>query len=101
MLVCLRKRITGQDAIASLLEQPEALIRAFALQKLAEPTYFDLNTFEIFENFCQDSSVEVRKVLVSAIIACYAKSPQQAKLLLTPFSVDPHEEVRQVIVEQI
>ena len=97
----LEKEFTGQDAIASLLEQPEALIRAFALQKLAEPTYFDLNTFEIFENFCQDSSVEVRKALVSAIIACYAKSPQQAKLLLTPFSVDPHEEVRQVIVEQI
>jgi outer membrane protein assembly factor BamB len=97
----LQKESTPQEVITRLLEHPEGFIRAFALQKLAEPTYFDLNTFEIFEKFCQDSSVEVRKALVNAIIACYAKSPQQAKLLLTQFSVDPHEEVRQVIVEQI
>ena len=97
----LQKESTPQEVITRLLEHPEGFIRAFVLQKLAEPTYFDLNTFKIFEKFCQDSSVEVRKALVSAIIACYAKSPQQAKLLLTQFSVDPHEEVRQVIVEQI
>ena len=99
--LALQKECIAQEAIASLLERPEALLRAFALEKLAEPAHFDLNTFEIFEKFCEDSSIEVRKALVRAIIACYAKAPQQGKRLLTQFSVDPHEEVRQVIVEQI
>jgi outer membrane protein assembly factor BamB len=97
----LQKERPTRDVIALLLEQSEALMRAFALQKLAESTHFDLNTFEIFQKFCLDSSVEVRKALVCAIIACYAKAPQQGKRLLTQFSVDPHEEVRQVIVEHI
>jgi outer membrane protein assembly factor BamB len=97
----LQKERPAREVIVLLLEQPEALIRAFALQKLAEPKYFDLKTFEIFEAFCQDNSVEVRKALIRAIIACYAKAPQQGKRLLTQFLVDPHEEVRLVIVEQI
>lgn len=97
----LQKERSAREVISLLLAQPEALTRAFALQKLAEPLYFDSKTFEIFETFCQDSSVEVRKALIRAIIACYAKDPQQGKRLLTQFTIDPYEEVRQVIVEQI
>jgi outer membrane protein assembly factor BamB len=99
--LALQKECPVREVISMLLEQPEAHVRAFALQKLAERAYFDLKTFEIFEAFSQDDAVDVRKALIRAIITCYARAPQQAKRLLTQLSVDPHEEVRLVIVDQI
>ncbi len=97
----LQKDCPARETISMLLAQPEPLVRAFALQKLAEHTYFDLKSFETFEAFSLDSSIDVRKAVICAVTTCYARAPQEAKRLLAQFSVDPHEEVRQVIIEQI
>ncbi len=97
----LQKGQTDQRVIEMLLEQPDANLRAFALQKLANLHHLNPHIFDTFETFAKDNAVEVRQALINAVMVSYPINPQHARRLLTQFAADSNGDIRRVFVEQI
>ena len=90
-----------REVLEELLQNPDPALRAFALSKYAEQCNLAPKDFEALERLVRDSSIEVRKALIRAIMANYAAHPQRASHLLNLLSMDTDQEVRLAFVEYI
>jgi hypothetical protein len=77
------------------------LLRSFALRKMAEQKIHSPEVFKVFEAFIKDGSVEVRKALIQAVVACYKINPQHAQYILSQLVMDSVTDVRLTLVKRI
>lgn len=98
----LRHQHHTKPAIQERLEDPDPLLKAFALSKLAEQEqHLTTREFDSFERYVKEGPVEARKALVSAIMTHYPENIIKARQLLLQLSMDIDLDVKNTFVENI
>ncbi len=78
----------GPGIIEKLFEDHDPLLRAFALKKVSERSPHSSEDFRIFDKALSDTSQEVRKALIPAVMKNYVLDPDKSQLILTKLSRD-------------
>ena len=97
----LQQKHHPKQATSELLDDPDPLLQTFALSKFAEQDNFSAKDFACFEKLLKESAVEVRKMLIRAIMLRYSVYPAKAQQLLDQLSKDMDQEVKNAFVEYI
>ncbi len=89
------------DSIEKIFKDHDPLLRAFALKKLSERSLHSPEDFRIFEKALSDTSPEVRKALIPAVMKNYALNPDKSQLILAELSRDREPGVQLAFVNTI
>lgn len=84
-----------------LLGNSDPVLRAFALRKFSEQASFSAHDFDLLEQFAKDSDLEVRQALVRIALERYQLAPIAASRILQSLQVDPEDDVRSALVENL
>lgn len=89
--------------ISSLLTRPDVdpILQAFALKKLMGRNHCTSEDFDILEKLAREGELEVRKMLVYAVMALYPSNPQRTRTLLYQLWTDSKQDVRNALIEHI
>lgn len=90
-----------RQVITTLLNDPDPILQAFGLSKLAEQEDISWRDFETFDAFLKDRAVEVRKALVRVVTTCYQVYPAKASYQLQHLAADADPDVRNTVVDCI
>jgi outer membrane protein assembly factor BamB len=97
----LQQEKSEKALIEEFLNHQSPLLRSFALRKVAERKMHSPEIFDDFTPFIKDGSVEVRKALIQAVVACYKANPQHAQYMLSQLVMDNMIDVRLTLVRHI
>ncbi|MBV9692048.1 MAG: VCBS repeat-containing protein [Ktedonobacteraceae bacterium] len=100
-LSAIQQERSVREVIIELLHDPNPTLCAFALGKFVELSNFSREDVGIFEKFLRDGFVEVRVVLVRAVIASYPIDPQKVASLLSALSRDASQEVKLAFIDSM
>jgi outer membrane protein assembly factor BamB len=87
--------------IPSFLQDPDPLLRIFALKKFATRPNLSKEDFKEFEIAIGDDAIAVRKALIPLVMTHYAVAPQKALALLNELASDREQVVQLEFVDNM
>lgn len=96
----LTQQQSATQLVDTLLRDPDAFLRAFALDKFAEKQ-LATRDFDSFERYVKDESTLVRMTLVDIVMAHYKENIVRARQLLLQLSMDSDLDVKNSFIEHV
>jgi outer membrane protein assembly factor BamB len=92
---------TVKEVLNDLIQQPDPYLRAFTITKWANHTELTDKDFIFFQQFFNNSSIEVRIAFALQIAPLYRANPSQARRLFDQLTTDLQEKVRFTFIDQL